>query len=275
MNSIATSTKETEEALVDRARNSISESNWVVGECAARWTKKFARGRTDGDFAALIGLSSDQVYQRRRVWEKFGETYGDFSQLRWSHFYVALTWDDAAECLDWAEQNDGSVAEMKAWRRIQHDGEAAPEPEPDFWTGDPNVQFVPTELTPVKLPLGNPVEAPFVADNAVSTTGKQGKSPVDAAAGESARETAYTPFRKGAASPPPGDSSDAAPTKLATKPQLTPEQMIKRLTGAVERMNKSLTPDILKECRALPSKQTVRFVDAVRELNQKAAQLNS
>src|SRR5215831_6772102 len=77
---------ESEEQLVSRAQEAVSHCRWVVGECAARWTERYARGRTDGDFAVLIGLTGDQVYQRRRVWETFAEARGDFSRLKWSHF---------------------------------------------------------------------------------------------------------------------------------------------------------------------------------------------
>src|SRR6266403_2119130 len=52
--------EESEEQLVSRAQDAVSQCRWVVGECAARWTERYARGRTDGDFAALIGLSGDQ-----------------------------------------------------------------------------------------------------------------------------------------------------------------------------------------------------------------------
>ena len=99
-----------EEELVSVAQTAVSRCNWVVGACAAQWTRKFARGRTDADFGAMVGLSSDQVYQRRRVWETFGDVHGDYPSLKWSHFYVALTWDDAPECLQWAEENQATVA---------------------------------------------------------------------------------------------------------------------------------------------------------------------
>ena len=64
---------ETEQQLVQIAQQALSSCNWTVGECAAKWTKKFAKGRTDADFGNMVGLSGDQVYQRRRVWETFAE----------------------------------------------------------------------------------------------------------------------------------------------------------------------------------------------------------
>ena len=156
---------ETESQLVETAQIAVSRCNWVVGRCAAEWTQRYARGRTDADFAALVGLSADQVYQRRRVWETFADVRdryetdpapGDRKRgPRWSHFYVALTWDDAPECLDWAAENEATVAEMKAYRRALHGEDlsapAARGPADDF-AGDPSVIRLPTDPVPVRDP---------------------------------------------------------------------------------------------------------------------------
>ena len=115
----STVAKDTEAELIQRAQLALSSCSWEVGECAAQWTQRFARGRTDADFAMLIGLSADQVYQRRRVWETFADVRANYPALKWSHFYSALTWEDAAECLEWAQEIQATVAEMKAWRRAQ------------------------------------------------------------------------------------------------------------------------------------------------------------
>jgi hypothetical protein len=63
---------ESEEQLISTARDAVSQCNWVVGECASKWTQRYARNRTDGDFGQMVGLSGDQIFQRRRVWEAFG-----------------------------------------------------------------------------------------------------------------------------------------------------------------------------------------------------------
>src|SRR4029077_11380043 len=102
---------ESEEQLVTRAQEAVSLCRWVVGECASTWTQRYARGRTDGDFAVLIGLSGDQVYQRRRVWDTFAALRDEFETLKWSHFYAALNWDDARDCLSWADETHSTVAE--------------------------------------------------------------------------------------------------------------------------------------------------------------------
>lgn len=110
----------TEAELIQAAQAALSSCNWTVGECAAEWCKKYSKGRTDADFGNLVGLSGDQVFQRRRVWETFADVYESYGNLKWSHFFVALTWEDSAECLAWADEQAATVAEMKAWRRMQH-----------------------------------------------------------------------------------------------------------------------------------------------------------
>ena len=93
---------------------------------------------TDADFAALVGLSADQIFQRRRVSETFADVRADFALLKWSHFYAATRWDDAAECLQWADENEATVAEMKAYRRALHgeDLTTDADPEPDDFAAD-------------------------------------------------------------------------------------------------------------------------------------------
>ena len=126
--------QESEAQIVARAKEAITRCNWTLGECAAAWTRKYAKGRTDAAFAELVGLSPEQVYQRRRVFETFGDVKHDCPKLSWSHFYVALTWDDAADCLSWADSMEATVAEMRAWRRAQH-GEDLSAPADDELAG--------------------------------------------------------------------------------------------------------------------------------------------
>lgn len=111
--------REAEQACVERARQAVSASAWVVGECATEWCEKYARGRTDADFGKLVGLTKDQVRQRRNVWEKFGKAY-TCTPLKFGHARAALSWDDAGECLDWAIETDATVAEMIAFHNMRN-----------------------------------------------------------------------------------------------------------------------------------------------------------
>lgn len=251
MGSIAAA-KETETELIHRAQQALSLCNWEVGECAATWTKKFARGRTDADFAVLVGLSGDQVYQRRRVWESFADVRESYPALKWSHFYSALTWEDAAECLQWAQEIQSTVAEMKAWRRAQR-GEDLSQ------AGDEE---------PYSLLLGETVAVKAPSDGTIADGGRgettrtspgQEIPTMAGVARQSDEGSDYTPFRDGAAAVPGGEAG-------REREAPTPEQTIKRMTSALERCDAMLTADVRKAFPKLSEKIRARFLRAVREL---------
>jgi len=247
---------DTESALIARALSAMSRCNWEVGECAAQWTQRFARGRTDADFASLVGLSADQVYQRRRVWETFGDVYETYPQLKWSHFYAALNWDDAAECLQWAQDVQAGVAEMRAWRRAQHGedlSEAAQEESMGFAPVELTVtsEVAPFDGTPARIPVG-------------ATT--EGAQTAALAAGQPSTSTAYAPFREDAASPPPRETAD--------RQEPTTEQLVKRMTSAIERCHAAMNEQFGRQFGKLPDKVRNRFLKAVQMLADKVADLD-
>jgi hypothetical protein len=262
---------ESEEELIARAQLAVSQCNWSVGECAAKWTQKYARGRTDADFAALLGLSADQVFQRRRVWETFADVHASYPSLKWSHFYAALNWDDAPECLQWADENQSTVAEMKAWRRALRGEDLTVEAADDEW----GVAYVPSEAVAVKDP-GEFGESDRRGRSGRGDVGGD-RSNAETVAGV-ARDSAgsgsgggdYAPFRSGAGSPAPKESESVA---VAPRPQLPPEQLISRMSGTLERINEALTPEVLKAFKTLPEKKRMRFLKAVSGLSTKTARL--
>lgn len=263
---IETQSRETEQDLVQRARTSVSECNWTVGECAATWTQRYARGRTDADFGALISMSGDQVNQRRRVWETFGDVRSEYPSLRWSHFYVSLTWDDAPECLAWARDNEATVAEMKAWRRLQH-GEDLTQPaaeEVPPWEDESAVAFVPEQPTPVRDPSGESESSRPANGNRPSGS----REPVATATGV-ARDSGGSDDSASSGASESGEPRTAA----APKPDVSVEQIVKRMTSAVERVNKALTKELIDALPDVPRKVRNRFVKAVGELSAKAAKL--
>ena len=253
--------EETESSLIARAQIAVSQCNWEVGECAALWTKRFARGRTDADFAALVTLSADQVYQRRRVWETFADVYGSYSTLKWSHFYAAINWDDASECLQWADDVHAGVAEMKAWRRAQRGEDLNAPPMDEALDGLPTEPSVAREA------------APFDHESSFSVSANQGKQDPDEEAAPNfgptnrlAGETGdYAPFNANATSPPSQESSN--------RPVLGAEQIAKRLTTTVERCTRLLTPEFCAEFAELPEKVRKRLLKAIEQLTEKGAEL--
>ncbi|MCG6154571.1 hypothetical protein [Rubinisphaera margarita] len=219
-----------EQTLVDRARGALSNCNWVVGECAGQWTEKYARGRTDADFGNLIGLSADQVYQRRRVWETFHDVQAEYPALKWSHFYVALNWDDAPECLSWAQENEATVAEMRAWRRSVHGEDLTAEPDPN------SLQLLDYNPTDVRHPSefagvagGGESDAPFEATGSYSGEREQ---------------TPYSPYRKDARGDfqgAEGEEHATAARPAAPAEQDSPLRTVKRALSSLRRAEQQLS----------------------------------
>lgn len=262
---------ETEQELVTTARQAISNCNWTVGECAARWTTRYARGRTDADFGQMVGLSGDQIYQRRRVWESFSDVCDQYPALKWSHFYVALTWSDSAECLAWANENEATVAEMKAWRRMQNGEDLTVESEADLdlAVSAPGYGEALVTMTPERFGEsdGHPESSDSFGESLASA------NRVDAVSGQEqdgqdSGETPYAPFRKDAGSPPPQEG------QAASKPVgLNPEEAFKRATTAIERCNKMLVENIIDGFDDLDEKLRIRFLTAVENLNERISGL--
>ncbi|HEY0982032.1 MULTISPECIES: hypothetical protein [unclassified Schlesneria] len=252
--------EETEASLIARAQVAVSRCNWEVGECAALWTKRFARGRTDADFAALVSLSADQVYQRRRVWETFGDVSSNYSTLKWSHFYAAINWDDAAECLQWADDVQAGVAEMKAWRRAQR-GEDLSTP-----AVDEALDGLPTE------PALAREAAPFDHQSTFSVSANQADEDEEASAavppfGNRLPEgtSEYAPFNPDATTVPPREAGE--------RPNLSTEQIAKRFTTTIERCQNLLTPQFCEEFAELPEKVRKRLLKAVEMLAEKVSEI--
>lgn len=109
--------EETEEQLIVSARALVNNTNWDLGQYATKWTQRFARGRTDADFAELIGSTQQRVNECRRVYERFGDLYR--STGKFTHAVVALTADDPDAAMEWVTENDATVNELKAWLRMQ------------------------------------------------------------------------------------------------------------------------------------------------------------
>lgn len=254
--SSTSSAKITEADLIAQAQQALSHCNWEVGDCAAQWTKRFARGRTDADFATLVGLSADQIFQRRRVWETFADVRENYPSLKWSHFYAALTWDDAAECLQWAEEIKATVAEMKAWRRAQRGedlSQASAEEPYSILLGETAVVKAPTDLSADEARRGD----------GGRTSSSSEVPTMSGVARQSDEGTEYAPFHDGAITPPAATEKE--------KP--TPEQAIKRMTSALERCDAMLTGEVRKAFPKLPEKIRQRFLRAVRELHNHVKEL--
>lgn len=249
-----------EDQLVETAKAALSGCNWTIGECAAAWTKRFARGRSDAAFAEMLGLSADQVYQRRRVWETFADVREEYPKLKWSHFLIAMTWDDSAECLGWANEMEATVAEMRAWRRAQH-GEDLESQESDDESLDNELASTVDARNALKASSQS-----AVGSRGEEQTGKAGGPVISAASADpvtmqddqaASREAPYAPYRQGAV---------AAPTPAAELDADRKAGIVRRIVATLEKCNQALTPDMLDD---LPGDLLGRLHGALDALDRK------
>ena len=199
-----------ESELVQAAAECVSDSKWFVGQCAVDWQNRFGAGRTDADFGELVGLSGESVYQRRRVFETFADVRDQYPNLekKWSHYLFALTWEDAPECLAWANENKASRREMVAWRRMQH-GEDLTDPEGLTESTDESSPWDSTEASGEGITEGNSegiTDDDDGTDSAVMDDGgdvdeQDGSSPENESPVETDVDKPYAPFRGESVSP--------------------------------------------------------------------------
>ncbi len=258
---MTTATVDSEEQLITRAQEALSSCNWVIGECASQWTERYGKGRTDSDFGSMIGLSGDQVFQRRRVWETFADVHQAYPSLKWSHFYVAINWDDASECLQWANEMEATIAEMKAWRRANN-GEDLTEPAAEL-TYDIAPDYLSVGAGMVRDP--SDYEA---ADGARSVTAlmapESGRPEMAASANREAGSSDYTPFGAGARGPAEGKEKSA-------REDQTSQQILERSTKLLEKVVESISPSVLEDFDSLSIELQQRFLDAIENLQAKTA----
>lgn len=186
--------------LIQTATDALSSEQWIVGQCAAKWTRKHARGRTDADFGLLIGLDGDGVFKRRRVFETFADVRTNYAHLTWSHFYAAVAWDDSAECLAWADEQAATVAEMKAWRRMQHGEDLTVDEEFESSEELPEVSAPERKLDALHLP-----------EDSREGAEPRREEPTMATLETDQPETTYAPYRStSGATAPRDDNGDGA-----------------------------------------------------------------
>ncbi len=256
---------ESEEQLISTARDAVSQCNWVVGECASKWTQRYARNRTDGDFGQMVGLSGDQIFQRRRVWEAFGDTFRKYNELKWSFFYVALNWDDAEDCLSWAQDSDATVAEMRAWRRAQRGEDLFAESSEGYseWAAPLGIDTSTVPLSRVVDP--SQFTPSGMGERAGFPSGDRGATAtMDMVARDSG--DSYAPFRADAAAPAPKIREEGPGGE---RQELTPEQFWKRASSMLDKLSKALTPKLLKALDNQPESVKERLRDALNDVREK------
>jgi hypothetical protein len=111
------------EPFVGQWNRLVSTTNWEKGRIIHDWRVALidagapASEYADEAWASRVGgVSGPHVGRLRRVFQRFGTSYSDYDGLYWSHFQVALDWDDAELWLEGARQSRWSVSQMRRQR---------------------------------------------------------------------------------------------------------------------------------------------------------------
>ncbi len=101
----------------------ISTTNWEKGRIIHEWRQALiaadapAGEYSDDAWSRRVGnVTGQHVGRLRRVYERFGGVYQDYSGLYWSHFQAAIDWNDAEMWLEGSVQNRWSVDQMRRER---------------------------------------------------------------------------------------------------------------------------------------------------------------
>jgi hypothetical protein len=113
----------TTQPFVGRWNKLVSQTNWEKGRIIQQWRETLvdagapATEYADEAWSRRVGsVTGQHVGRLRRVYQRFGQTYEQFSGLYWSHFQACLDWDDAEMWLEGAVQNRWSVSQMRQQR---------------------------------------------------------------------------------------------------------------------------------------------------------------
>ena len=131
---------------VGRWNRLVSTTNWEKGRIIHQWREALRQAVAPaGSFAdeawsgQVGGVTPQHVGRLRRVYERFGEVFGQYRGLYWSHFQAAVDWPDAEMWLEGAVQNGWTISQMRAqrWEAIgapPSSSRAMPTSSPQSWT---------------------------------------------------------------------------------------------------------------------------------------------
>ena len=147
---------------------------------------------------------------------------------------------------------------------------AAAEPV-DEWGMETAIHLSPSAVVPVRDVPGENGSRSWEPGSGTARTGERGETVSGVARESDQEERPYAPYRADAGSPAPAAKESS--TAVTEPPRQSAEELVKRMTTTLERMNKALTPEILDDCRQLPEKVRKRFLKAVGDLGSRAGQL--
>lgn len=244
----------TEAGLVERARRAVEGANWVVGECASEWHRLYARGRTDADFARMIGVSRRHVQSCRAVWDRFrggNKKLALEGQLSWTHYREALSWPNAEQYLRRAASEGASVAQMRRWWQADHKERSTEVPRMDRRRNESppkdDAERAPQDdrKTPVTAAIG--AKGPSPSQHFEPPSAGAGGSPV-LHQGEPVADPA----------PAPATAEDTQPERLFG---IGPESVVERIDSLLSDWEKTASAEDREAVRSHLQQRAERLVD--------------
>lgn len=170
--------------FVGRWNHLVSSTNWEKGRIINQWRAALVDAGvpptecSDEAWSRRVGsVTGQHVGRLRRVYQRFGQSYGEYPGLYWSHFQAALDWDDAEMWLEGAVQSRWSVSQMRhqRWESLgavaeeqpQQDDVVASELDEDFETASnqPPSQAATASQTTGEVEVGPREEGPDFGDS--------------------------------------------------------------------------------------------------------------
>jgi len=109
--------------FVSRWNHLVSSTNWEKGRIIHQWRSALIDADappteySDEAWSQKVGgVTGQHAGRLRRVYQRFGQSYKEYSGLYWSHFQAAIDWDDAEMWLEGAVQSGWSVSAMRRQR---------------------------------------------------------------------------------------------------------------------------------------------------------------
>ena len=130
--------EQTSTEYVGRWNRLVSTTNWEKGRIICEWRETLRQSDAPAaDFSddawsrQVGGVTPQHVGRLRRVYERFGQVFDQYTGLYWSHFQAACEWPDAEMYLQGAVDSGWSISQMRhqRWEAMGGEPELKPRDE--------------------------------------------------------------------------------------------------------------------------------------------------
>lgn len=275
-------TTELDQPFVGRWNQLVSSTNWEKGRIINQWRAALieagapATQYSDEAWARRVGgVTASHVGRLRRVHDAFADTHASYPGLFWTHFLVALEWDDAPLWLEGAAQAGWSVATMRRQRWQANGGDEATRPqENDVVTTDLDEDFDPRAAADPLAdaagtqPAGSagtqPAQGGGNARDYAEGTGGIGAGPASEGpdfGDEESLSAAGTDYAS-AVLPEPQPAGDAEPAAPLVQPFAGLPELPSDLADAVELLKLAILRHKTAEWKEVSAETVVRYLQA-------------